>query len=308
MNKPILLLRKNSEEKKRIQNLIRSTEADLEKARAKFFELCEILKKEFADVQKLEGNSITALFYNFLGTKVEQLDKERQEYLSAKLKYDACKNEISNLERELERLKSELILLGEPEIELKKLLDEKKRKLRQLSDSTCLKFEKLLNNQYAAKKEISEAILTGEKAMQGLMRAIDSLQNAQNWGTFDLLGGGILATAVKHSKIDEAKNDIEEVQHYLNQFRRELSDTTLNSGQNLAVEMDSFTGFADYFFDNLITDWIVQNKINQSLEACRKMFDQISVLMIRLRESDAETTVKYQNYEQELTTYLEQVE
>jgi DNA repair exonuclease SbcCD ATPase subunit len=308
MNKPILLLRKNSEEKKRIQNLIRSTEADLEKARAKFFELCEILKKEFADVQKLEGNSITALFYNFLGTKVEQLDKERQEYLSAKLKYDACKNEISNLERELERLKSELILLGEPEIELKKLLDEKKRKLRQLSDSTCLKFEKLLNNQYAAKKEISEAILTGEKAMQGLMRAIDSLQNAQNWGTFDLLGGGILATAVKHSKIDEAKNDIEEVQHYLNQFRRELSDTTLNSGQNLAVEMDSFTGFADYFFDNLITDWIVQSKINQSLDACRKMFDQISVLMIRLRESDAETTIKYQNYEQELTTYLEQVE
>jgi DNA repair exonuclease SbcCD ATPase subunit len=308
MNKPILLLRKNSEEKKRIQNLIRSTEADLEKARAKFFELCEILKKEFADVQKLEGNSITALFYNFLGTKVEQLDKERQEYLSAKLKYDACKNEISNLERELERLKSELILLGEPEIELKKLLDEKKRKLRQLSDSTCLKFEKLLNNQYAAKKEISEAILTGEKAMQGLMRAIDSLQNAQNWGTFDLLGGGILVTAVKHSKIDEAKNDIEEVQHYLNQFRRELSDTTLNSGQNLAVEMDSFTGFADYFFDNLITDWIVQSKINQSLDACRKMFDQISVLMIRLHESDAETTVKYQNYEQELTTYLEQVE
>ena len=308
MNKLILLLRKNSEEKKRIIQLIRNTETDLEKVRAKFSELSEILKKEFSDVQKLEGNSITALFYNFLGTKVEQLDKERQEYLSAKLKYDACKNEISNLERQLEKLKSEHILLGEPEIELKKLLDEKKRQLRLLSDSTCLKFEELLNNQYAAKKEISEAILTGEKAQHGLMRAIDSLQNAQNWGTFDLLGGGILATAVKHSKIDEAKNDIEEVQHHLNQFRRELSDTTLNSGQNLAVEMDSFTGFADYFFDNLITDWIVQSKINQSLEACRNMFDQISMLMIRLRESDAETTVKYQNYEQELTTYLEQVE
>lgn len=308
MNKLILLLRKNSEEKKRIIQLIRNTETDLEKVRAKFSELSEILKKEFSDVQKLEGNSITALFYNFLGTKVEQLDKERQEYLSAKLKYDACKIEISNLERQLEKLKSEHILLGEPEIELKKLLDEKKRQLRLLSDSTCLKFEELLNNQYAAKKEISEAILTGEKAQHGLMRAIDSLQNAQNWGTFDLLGGGILATAVKHSKIDEAKNDIEEVQHHLNQFRRELSDTTLNSGQNLAVEMDSFTGFADYFFDNLITDWIVQSKINQSLEACRNMFDQISMLMIRLRESDAETTVKYQNYEQELTTYLEQVE
>lgn len=307
MNKSILLLRKNSEEKKRILQLIRNTETDLEKAKAKFSELSEILKKEFADVQKLEENSITALFYSFLGTKVEKLDKERQEYLSAKLKSDACKNEISVLERELERLKSELILLGEPEIELKKLLNEKKQQLRLISDSTYLKFEELLNNQFAAKKEISEAILTGEKAQQGLMRAINSLQNAQNWGTFDMIGGGIIATAIKHSRIDEAKNDIEEVQHHLNRFRRELSDTTLHSGENLSVEMDSFTGFADYFFDNLITDWIVQSKIIQSLEACRKMFNQISGLIIRLRESDAETTAKYQNYEQELTTYLEQV-
>ncbi len=308
MNIPILLLRKNSEEKNRMLNLIRNTETDLEKAKTKFAELSEILKKEFADVQKIEGNGITALFYNFLGTKEEKLDKERQEYLSAKLKYDACKNEISTLERELERLKIELIQLGEPEIELKRLLDEKKRQLRLLSDSTCMKFEELLNSQFEAKKELSEAILSGEKAMQGLKRAIDSLQNAQNWGTFDLFGGGIIATAVKHSKIDEAKNNIEEVQHYLNQFRRELSDTTLNSGQNLAVDMDAFTGFADYFFDNLITDWIVQSKINQSLDACRNMFDQISVLMIRLRELDAATTAKYKNYEQELTTYLEQVE
>jgi hypothetical protein len=308
MNNPILLLRKNSEEKKRILILIRSTETDLEKAKAKLSELSERLKKESADVQKLEGNSITALFYNFLGTKDEKLDKEKQEYLSAKLKYDACKNEISILERELERLKSELILLGEPEIKLKKLLDEKKRQLRQLSDSTCLKFEELLSGQFSAKKEISEAILTGEKAQQGLMRAIDSLQNAQNWGTFDMIGGGIIATALKHSKIDDAKNAIEEVQHHLNQFRRELSDTNLNSGQNLAVEMDAFTGFADYFFDNLITDWIVQSKINQSLDACRQMFSQISVLMIRLRESDAATTAKYRNYEQELTSYLEKVE
>ena len=65
---------------------------------------------------------------------------------------------------------------------------------------------------------------------------------------------------------------------------------------------------ADYFFDNLITDWIVQSKINQSLDACRQMFSQISVLMIRLRESDAATTAKYRNYEQELTSFLEQVE
>jgi hypothetical protein len=307
MNNDILQFRKNSEEKNRLIQLKRKTETDLIKAKEKLSGLSEILKKEFSDVQKLEGNGITALFYNFLGTKEEKLDKERQEYLSAKLKYDACKNEISSLERELERLIDELIKIGDPEIELNKLVEEKKKQLRQLSDSTCLKFEELMNGQYVEKKEISEAILSGEKALQGLTRAIDSLQNAQNWGTFDLFGGGIIATAVKHSKIDEAKNNIMEVQNNLNQFRRELSDTSLNSNQNLIVEMDAFTGFADYFFDNLITDWIVQSKINQSLDACRTMFGNISVLMERLRRSEAETTAKYQDYDKELLTYLEQV-
>jgi hypothetical protein len=308
MNNDILQLRKNSEEKKRILNLIRNTEIDLEKAKAKLSGLSEILKKEFDDVQNLEGNSITALFYNFLGTKDEKLDKEKQEYLSAKLKHDACKNEISILERDLERLKNELIQLGEPEIGLKKLLDEKKQKLRQLSDVTCLKFEELLSVQFSEKKEISEAILTGENALSGVKKAIDSLQNAQNWGTFDMIGGGFIATAIKHSKIDEAKSDIIKVQYNLNRFRRELSDTSFNSNQNLVVDMDAFTGFADYFFDNLITDWIVQSKINQSLDACRQMFDKLSVLLAHLRESDATITAKYQNYEKELIAYLEQVE
>jgi hypothetical protein len=75
----------------------------------------------------------------------------------------------------------------------------------------------------------------------------------------------------------------------------------------MIVEMDAFTGFADYFFDNLITDWIVQNKINQSLDTCHKMLGNISILLERLHKSEAETTAKYHNYEQELITYIEQV-
>lgn len=61
MNNPILLLRKNSEEKKRKLQLIR-TEIDLEKARAKFSELSKILNNELADVQKIEGTVLQHFF------------------------------------------------------------------------------------------------------------------------------------------------------------------------------------------------------------------------------------------------------
>jgi hypothetical protein len=50
----------------------------------------------------------------------------------------------------------------------------------------------------------------------------------------------------------------------------------------------------------------VQNKINQSLDACHKMHGNISILLERLHKSETETNAKYRNYEQELITYIEQ--
>jgi len=66
------------------------------------------LRRKKRDVDQLEGMNLTNLFYSILGTKEERLEKERQEYLAAKLKYDQCRDELDALEKEIHDLKLQL--------------------------------------------------------------------------------------------------------------------------------------------------------------------------------------------------------
>jgi hypothetical protein len=112
-------------------------------------------------------------------------------------------------------------------------------------------------------KELSEALHEGELVSADLSQAKEALQSASNWGTYDMLGGGLLATHAKHNKLDEALDYIQRAQQSLNRFEKELRDVRVT----LSIEMDmsSFLRFSDYFFDGLITDWIVQGRIQSTL-------------------------------------------
>jgi len=56
------------------------------------------LDKENKDYEELEKLSIRSIFHKVLGSKEEQMEKEKQEYLQASLKYDEAKKAIELLE------------------------------------------------------------------------------------------------------------------------------------------------------------------------------------------------------------------
>jgi len=126
-------------------------------------------------------------------------------------------------------------------------------------------------------RELDEAIDAGNRVLDGLDHAIASLKSAGGWGVWDLLGGGIVATAVKHSRIDDARASIHRVQELLWRFRRELGD--VEADPDVGVDLSSFEAFADYFFDGLIVDWIVQSRIESSLEKAVRMRDTVQQVM-----------------------------
>ena len=45
--------------------------------------------------------------------------------------------------------------------------------------------------------------------------ALKNLNSAEGWGTWDLLGGGLISDLAKHSHIDDAKNDVANAQNLL---------------------------------------------------------------------------------------------
>ena len=126
-------------------------------------------------------------------------------------------------------------------------------------------------------QEVREARAAGIRALNSLRKAEQHLNSARNWGIFDILGGGMISTLLKHSKMDEARRCVEEAQDDLMAFRRELADVRLPD-----VRIDGFMSFADFFFDGFLADFLVQQRINEAREqiarACRQVEDVLRQL------------------------------
>jgi hypothetical protein len=251
--------------------------------RARLRDLGAILKKEEADVRRLEGLSLTAMFHQFLGSKEDRLDKERQEMFTAKLKYDQCAHEVSSLERDIGHLEGRIAALGNPEDEYARVLEEKETRIGGAARAEVVRLTEKLADLDSDVKEYGEAVAAGEEVVAGLDRVIAYFKSAGNWGVVDLLGGGLIVTAVKHSKIDKAKAAIHEVQSRMGRFQRELADLRTRPDSPLRIEISSFEKFADFLIDGLIFDWIVQSKIRKSLDAALEARGKMEAVLRELR-------------------------
>lgn len=130
--------------------------------------------------------------------------------------------------------------------------------------------------------EIEQAKRAGQRALESLYDVQESLGSARNWGIFDLLGGGFLTDMMKHSKIKDAAFQMENARERLLDFQRELKD--VNLPLELRMEVGGFLSFADFFFDGLITDYLVQFRIGEAREQVEDAIYQVKHLLERLEQ------------------------
>lgn len=246
-------------------------------------ELETIKLDEQADVDRLEGRSLASFFYNVIGKMDEQLNKERQEAYAAKVKYDSAVRELEAAESDLHRCESEYNELRGCERQYENTLKEKAAAVKAAGGSNAeeiLKLEERHAFLESQKKELREASSAGNSALSTARQVLDSLGSAEGWGTWDLLGGGLLADMAKHSHLDEAQSAIEHLQSQLRRFKTELADVTIHA--DMQVNVDGFLRFADYFFDGLFADWAVMDKISQSQSQVQSTKSQIESVLSRL--------------------------
>ncbi|MCM8901557.1 hypothetical protein KVG29_10030 [Caldicoprobacter algeriensis] len=286
LNNHLMQLQEQVQEGYKIRRRLEAAEKSYMELQKRLCEFREQLEKEKSDVDKLEGMNLTNLFYSILGTREERLEKERQEYLAAKLKYDQCQDELDALGKEIQDLKLQLGEINVLEREYQDLLRQKEKVLEGIHDATSRELEKLsekLAEARAKAKEIMEALEAANAAIDGLERVLSCLNSASGWGTWDIIGGGILSTAIKHSYIDGAKTAVSQVQYQLRRLERELMD--VGSFQHLNIDIGSFATFADFFFDGLIADWVVQSRISQSRENAFRVLRQVENIKQRLERA-----------------------
>ncbi len=299
IDQEIQLAKEQLGESQRLQRQLNRVRQSLVKERQTLKTLEELLRKEQRDVEKLEGLSLTGLFYTILGSKEEQDQRERQEFLSARLKHARGKFSVQALETEAADLQARLAQLAGAQQRYENLLEQKEKLLAGQPGSQAqelLDLSETIGETHAERREFSEAILAGQQALSGLKRVRDAMQSASNWGVWDMLGGGVLTTAVKHSRIDDARAEAYQVQELLRRFRRELADID-EFTRELLTGIDGFETFADFFLDGLIFDWIVQSKIDRSLENTRQMIAKVHALLRDLNDQQAQIDEKLRRME-----------
>lgn len=245
----------------------------------------ERLASEQGDVERLQSASFSQFLWQLFGKLDDKLSKEEREAAEAKLKHDAAASALAALERERADVVSKLAEVEHADRNYRELMSKKEQWIRQYDASKWQELEELsaeIGQLQSTIIEFDEAIRAGLEVEGALGQAEEKLSSAKNWGTYDMLGGGMIATAVKHGRIDDASMHIYHAEDAMRRFRKELGD--LNMSHNSAVpQVDGLLKFSDYFFDGLLADWMVQGRINSSLESVRDRNRDIGQLIGKLQ-------------------------
>ena len=244
-------------------------------------------ESEQADVDRLERGSLAAFFYQMVGRMDEKMDKEQQEAYAARVRYDAAARELASIDADLARLEARLKGLSGCEQRYQDALMERFREIKATNSPAAqelMESESRVVDLKLRRREIREAIQAGKKALKRTEAVLESLDSARGWSTMDLVGGGIWSDLAKYDHLDEAQEQVEQLQVDLRRFKTELADVEINA--EIQVTIEGFLRFADFFFDNLFTDWEVRDRIDQSIDQVRDTKRQIQRVLDKLERME----------------------
>lgn len=278
------LLQQQVAHKNREESKLKELYVQREALTAKVQEFKKTKLEEQDDVDQLEGHSLSAFFYAVIGKKEEKLDKEREEAYAAKVKYDVAVRELSSIEDAISYSEAEVNQLNDLKKQYEKMLKEKAEAIKASGSEKAAEIfrtEEQITYLESQIKEIQEALGVGDTVLDITNSILSSLDSAKGWGTWDLMGGGLISDMAKHSHLDKAQRQVENLQVQLRRFKTELTDVTVHA--DMQVRIDGFLGFADYFFDGVFADWAVLDRIGRSQTQVQDTKKQIESVLNHLK-------------------------
>lgn len=249
-----------------------------------------IRTKEQKDVERLSGGSLAAFFYGVIGKQAEVLDREQREAYEAAVKHDTVAGDLYMVNDEIRRLEEELRFLDGIEHKLERAIHEKKEHLKAncpQEAQAILDREEQIATLRGQQREMKEALVAGKDAAQTANEIRESLNSAERWGNVDMLGGGLGTTMIKHSHLEKAQDKINLLQHRLRTFRTELVDISFSD--DIQLQVDGFLRFADYFWDGIFSDWMVQGRIHKAQSQVDEVILKVKGIVTRLQKMENET-------------------
>lgn len=298
------LLKEKAEHRVWIERRLSTLEGEITHLTQRGEELYRQLKKEEADVQEVETGGIHSFFRTVFRSREAVLERERLEAAAAGAKYETAMQELSQLNEERDRLRQEYSDLDGCDVAYRQCYQKRAEELLQRGGEAAeeiLQSEAAIGNARARLREIEEARLAAESAEEQLRFIQKALSSAESFGVWDMMGGGVIASVAKRSRMDEAERALPELQRRLNRLSAELRDVEIFVDHQISGQ--DFLRFADWFFDNFFVDWAVQDQIHKfqgEMEAVQSRIGQeIFPMLSRLRSENERAIEQLQQRIQE---------
>ena len=268
--------------KKEIQKELDEATSEIDKLDSRIRNQKNIVAKEQNDVDRLDGNSVNRMFHTIMNNYEEKYDKEVSELESAEADYDKLLSERRFYEEKISDLTTEYNNIN---VTNQDLLDAKKEKLRTISEKPDIaarikEFNRQISEINTNVIEVNEAYSIGQQAVARLDDIRKQLESAESWGLFDLMGGGMVSSMIKHDRMNRAKDEIDRLKRLLRSYENELAD--VDYVEHLDIHIDSFVAFTDIFLDNVFSDFSSLNTIQKTKRQIDEAFNKVYNIQQRL--------------------------
>ncbi len=254
---------------------------------------------EEEDVRRLDGVTLSALMAAVRGSRSGELDRERAEEVAARYALQTATARLTAVEARREEVDQRLARLGETADRREQAAQAHAEAVRGAGGVPAPELESVLDELArvrAEATEVREALGAGQRAHALLDAARGHLGSAESWSTYDTwLGGGLLASSVKHDRIDSASDRMGEAQQALFDFARELSDVQAVPTVRADLGISPTSRTVDVWFDNVFTDLSVGARITESLRdvdaalaAVRTGLEGLTLRTAALEQEEAE--------------------
>lgn len=218
------------------------------------------------DVAALESISPARIWAALRGNRTTELERERAELAAQQYRAgvaDRALEVASSLRRDLE---ARLAALGNVRDRRASALAAEEARLQAAGGSASAQLVEVsdqLASTQAQLREVTEAQTAERAARASLEAAAELLGSAGDWATYDtFFGGGMISGLVKYEKVDAATERVRAADEALRRLSAELADVGLAAVGG--AEITDLARTFDLWFDNIFTDWSVQQRIAEA--------------------------------------------
>ncbi|HKK77492.1 MAG TPA: hypothetical protein VJ953_20600 [Saprospiraceae bacterium] len=279
------------------QKQLEHTRERIQAARKELQVLDKKVDREYREYQDLENASMRKLFNKILGKGEDQLEKEKQDYLEAVLRFNQKRKELELIEFEEKVLRDKLTNADQIKVQFDQELQKYSHYLVEQNTKTgqyLLQTEKTIQSKLGDLKEINEAINSGQAVEEQLDQILKLLDRAGWWGAPEWRKDNPLKVAAnKIESIDTAVKLIPIANHKLQKFILELKDIYLDDEAKLDYNQTAFSRFSEGFYDSMIIDWVLKGKAKNATNVVSSTRDKLIVTLrsLKMRKKNLQAAI-----------------